>query len=146
MKRRLLHIFWSTLWTRPSLSTDGRPLCSSSRTCVRPSLNILQHCLPVPSLITVWPYIAHNSRWNSASIINRRTHHNSLCNDKNKHEATSYSIVYKATNQVTLPRMCEVSPAPTYTYLPKINGGYFPNSSRIKLPPSFYSHWRKWSR
>jgi hypothetical protein len=37
-------------------------------------------------------------------IINRKTHHNSLCGDKNKHYVTSY---------VTLSRMRELSPTPT---------------------------------
>jgi hypothetical protein len=48
---------WSamlTLWTRSSLTTDGWPLHSLSWTFVRPSLNILHHCLTVPSLITLW--------------------------------------------------------------------------------------------
>jgi hypothetical protein len=42
------------LWTR-SCTTDGWPLRSSSWTSVCPSLNILHHCLTVPSLITFWP-------------------------------------------------------------------------------------------
>jgi hypothetical protein len=42
-------------------------------------------------------------------IINRRTHHNSLWRDKNKHEVTNYVMVYKAMNHATLPHMCELS-------------------------------------
>jgi hypothetical protein len=49
----------------------------------------------------------------AGGIINRRKH-NSLCRDKNKHQVTSYVMVYKATNHVTLPRMRELSPAPTF--------------------------------
>jgi hypothetical protein len=33
------HFFWPTLWTRPSLTTNGQPLCSSSWTSVRPFLS-----------------------------------------------------------------------------------------------------------
>jgi hypothetical protein len=48
----------------------------------------------------------------AGGIMNRRTHHNSLCTDKNKHYVTDYVMVYKAMSHVTLPRMRELSPAP----------------------------------
>jgi hypothetical protein len=59
-------------------------------TFVHPALNILHHCLTIPSLITFWPWNTHNSRWISIAfaagrIINCRTHHNSLCRQNNKH-------------------------------------------------------------
>jgi hypothetical protein len=60
-------------------------------------------------------------------IINRRSHHNSLCREEKKHEVTSYVMVYKAMSHVTLPRMRELSPL--LYKLPKIKGSYFPNSS-----------------
>jgi hypothetical protein len=46
-------------------------------------------------------------------IINRRTQHNSLCKDKNKHWLTSYVIVYKALSHVTLLGMRKLSLACT---------------------------------
>jgi hypothetical protein len=49
----------------------------------------------------------------AAGIISHRTHHNSLCRDKNKHKVTSYMMVYKAMSHVTLPRMRELFLAPT---------------------------------
>jgi hypothetical protein len=49
----------------------------------------------------------------AGGIINRRTHHNSLCRDKNKHLMTSYVMVYKVMSRVMLSRMRELSPAPT---------------------------------
>jgi hypothetical protein len=49
----------------------------------------------------------------AGGIINRRTHHNPFCRDKNKHYAASYMIVYKAMSHVALLRMRERSPAPT---------------------------------
>jgi hypothetical protein len=55
VKHRLSQIFWSTFWTRSSLSIGAQPLCSSLWTFVHPSLNILQHCLTVLSLFTLWP-------------------------------------------------------------------------------------------
>jgi hypothetical protein len=43
VKCHLPQIFWTTLWSRSSLTTDGRPLHSSMWTFIRPSLNILHH-------------------------------------------------------------------------------------------------------
>jgi hypothetical protein len=45
-------------------------------------------------------------------IVNNRTHHNSLCRDKNKHQVTSYVMVYKAMSHMTLSRMRELCPGP----------------------------------
>jgi hypothetical protein len=45
---------WSTLGTRSLTHYRWPTTCSSSWTHVRPSLNILHHCLTVPSLITFW--------------------------------------------------------------------------------------------
>jgi hypothetical protein len=45
--------------------------------------------------------------------ISGRAQHNSLCRDKNKHYVTSYVTVYKAMSHMMLPRMRELSPAPT---------------------------------
>jgi hypothetical protein len=49
----------------------------------------------------------------AGGIISRGTLYNLLCRDKNKHQMTSYVMVYKAMSHVTLPRMYELSPAPT---------------------------------
>jgi hypothetical protein len=49
----------------------------------------------------------------AGGIINCRTHHTSLCRDKNKHLVTSPVMVYKATSYVMLPHMCKLSPTPT---------------------------------
>jgi hypothetical protein len=38
-------------------------------------------------------------------IINHRTHHNSLCTDKNKHFITSYVMVYEAMRHVMPPHV-----------------------------------------
>jgi hypothetical protein len=38
-------------------------------------------------------------------IIDHRTHHNSLCRDKNKHYLASYVMVYESVCRVTLPLM-----------------------------------------
>jgi hypothetical protein len=45
--------------------------------------------------------------------ISHRTHHNLLCTDKNKHYVPSYMMVYKAMSHMMLPRMQELSHAPT---------------------------------
>jgi hypothetical protein len=55
----------------------------------------------------------NNANFAAEGLINRRTHHNSLCRDKNKHNVTSYVMVYKAMSHVTLPRMRELSRALT---------------------------------
>jgi hypothetical protein len=47
----------------------------------------------------------------AGGIINRRTHHNSFCRDKNRHYVTRCPMVYKATSHVMLPHMRELSPA-----------------------------------
>jgi hypothetical protein len=47
----------------------------------------------------------------SGRIINPRTHHNSLCRDKNKHWVTR--MVYKEMSHVVLYRMRELSPIPS---------------------------------
>jgi hypothetical protein len=52
----------------------------------------------------------NSSSFATGGIINRRTHHNSLCRNKNKHQMTSYVIVDKTVSHVTLPRMRELSP------------------------------------
>jgi hypothetical protein len=44
-------------------------------------------------------------------IINRRTQHNSLCRDKDKHYVPSYMMVKKEMSHVMLPGMLELSPA-----------------------------------
>jgi hypothetical protein len=49
----------------------------------------------------------------AGGIIHRMTHHNSLCRDKNKHNVTSYVMIYKAMSHMTLFRMRELSLAPT---------------------------------
>jgi hypothetical protein len=70
--------------------------------------------------------VGNSANFAAGGIIDRRTHHNSLCEDKNKHYVTSYMMVYKAMSHVTLRRMLKISPL--QNLLPKINGGYFPNS------------------
>jgi hypothetical protein len=47
----------------------------------------------------------------AGGIINRRTHHNSLCRDKNKNRWPVMS--WFTISHVTLLGMCELSPAPT---------------------------------
>jgi hypothetical protein len=59
------------------------------------------------------------------AFLSYRTHQNSLFQDKNKHYVTKYVMVYKVMIHVMLFRMCELYPAP------KVEGSYFPNSSRI---------------
>jgi hypothetical protein len=49
----------------------------------------------------------------AGGIVNSRILHNSLCRDQNKHYVTIYVMIYKAMSYVTLPHMCELSPAPT---------------------------------
>jgi hypothetical protein len=55
----------------------------------------------------------NSANFAAGGIVYRRTHHYSLCRDKNKHQMSSYVMVYKAMIHVTLPRMRELSPAPT---------------------------------
>jgi hypothetical protein len=93
-------------WTRSSLATDGRQLRSSSWTFVRPSLNILHHCLTVPALIT----LIVNRRWWDYQL---EAHHKSLSRRQSKQKVASYVMVYKAISHVTLPPMCKIFPAPT---------------------------------
>jgi hypothetical protein len=54
-----------------------------------------------------------NANFTADGIISSGTHHNSLFRDKNKHYMASYMVVYKAMSHVTLPRMRELSLAPT---------------------------------
>jgi hypothetical protein len=54
-----------------------------------------------------------NANFAANEIIDRRTQHNSLSRDKNKHWVTNYVMDYKAMSAVTLLRMRELSPAPT---------------------------------
>jgi hypothetical protein len=54
----------------------------------------------------------NSTNFAAGGIIDRKTHHNSLFEDNNKHWVTSYAMVYKAMSHVTLPRMRELSPAP----------------------------------
>jgi hypothetical protein len=46
----------------------------------------------------------------AGEIINRMTHHNSHCRDKNKHYMTSYMMIYKEMSHAMLLRMREYSP------------------------------------
>jgi hypothetical protein len=47
-------------------------------------------------------------------IINRRTHQNSVCRDRQEQTlVASYMMVYKALSHVTLPRRREPFPIPT---------------------------------
>jgi hypothetical protein len=52
------------------------------------------------------------ANFTAGEIISGGTYHNSVCRDKNKHQVTSYVVVYKAMSQVTLPRMREIFCAP----------------------------------
>jgi RNase P protein component len=58
----------------------------------------------------------NSANFAAGGIINRRTHHNSRCRNRNKHWMTSYMMVHKAMSHVTLPRMRELSPTPTLLY------------------------------
>jgi hypothetical protein len=55
----------------------------------------------------------NSSNFAAGGIIDRRAQHNSLCRDKNKRYVTNYVMVYKIMSRATLPRMQELSPAPT---------------------------------
>jgi hypothetical protein len=57
--------------------------------------------------------VVNSENFEAGGIINRRTHHNSLCRDKNKHQVTNYMMDYMVMSHVTLPRMRELSSAPT---------------------------------
>jgi hypothetical protein len=57
--------------------------------------------------------VDNSENFAAGGIINRRTYHNSLCRDKNKHYMASSVMVYEAMDHVMLPRMHEVSPTPT---------------------------------
>lgn len=123
MKCCLSRIFWSTLWTRSSVTTD----CWSTTSPFIMNIQspIFDHSTPLSySFLThnILATIVHNSQWISptpvflpwrkrimAWIINHKTHCNSLCRDKKKHLVTSYVMVYKATSQVTLPHMQKLS-------------------------------------
>jgi hypothetical protein len=48
--------FSSTVHTKPSLTTDGRPLCRSSCMFSRPSLKCLTHLRTTKSLMACSPY------------------------------------------------------------------------------------------
>jgi hypothetical protein len=67
----------------------------------------------------------------AGGVINRRTHHNSPCRDKNKQQVTSYVMVYKAMSHVTVTRMRELSPAQSYFK----TGGLPPISSSWRRAP-----------
>jgi hypothetical protein len=54
----------------------------------------------------------NSANFTAGGIVNGRTRHDLLCRDKNKHYVTSYMMVYKAMNLVTLPRMRELSLSP----------------------------------
>jgi hypothetical protein len=144
-------IFWSTFWTRSPLITDCWPLHSSSWTSVWPSLNILHHCLSVPSLLTFWPQNVHNSQWISAALMFLTWGKWILC------EFCSWQgYQLQDTSQLTLQRqeqiLCDqkcdnlegnescmwhylagASSPLLLQYLPKINGGCFPNSLHIHI-------------
>jgi hypothetical protein len=55
----------------------------------------------------------NSTNFAAGGIMNRKTHHNLLCRDKNKYYVTSYVMVYKAMNHATLPRMHDLCPAST---------------------------------
>jgi hypothetical protein len=51
--------------------------------------------------------------FDAGEIINCETYHNSLCRDKIKQKVTSCMMVYKAVSHMTLPRMRQLSSAPS---------------------------------
>jgi hypothetical protein len=52
---------------------------------------------------------ADNTNLAAGGIITCKTHHTSLCTDKNEHSVTSYVMVYKAMSHVMLPYVHEFS-------------------------------------
>jgi hypothetical protein len=54
----------------------------------------------------------NSTNFAAGGIINRRTD-NLLCRDKDKRLVTSYVVVYKAMDHVTVPRLRELSPSST---------------------------------
>jgi hypothetical protein len=79
----------------------------------------------------------------SGRIINHRTHHKSLCRDKNIHQVISYGMVYKAMSVMWHYLACVSSPLLLHRF-PKINGGYFPNSPQTLKSPTSHGIWGSW--
>jgi hypothetical protein len=49
--------------------------------------------------------VGKSENFADGGTINHKTHHNSLCRDKNRHWVTSYVIFYKAVSHVMLSCM-----------------------------------------
>jgi hypothetical protein len=69
--------------------------------------------------------VGNSANFAAGRIINRRTHRNSLCGFKN----TRWPVMWWFTRQwATWHYLARASSPPLLHQLPKINGGYFPNS------------------
>jgi hypothetical protein len=139
VKCHLSQILLSTLWTRSSVATDGRPLCSLSWSHLRTFYIIVlqfRHTLHFGHKLCIIPMDFHSTRvlrvkkpdnganFTAGGIINHRTLCNSLCRDKNKQQLC-YGLQSNESCDATLHARAVSC---TYISWPKLNGGYFPNS------------------
>jgi hypothetical protein len=143
VKRRLSEILWSTLWTRSSLTTDGWPLHSSSSTFVHPSLNILHLFLKssfTHDILAVnraqFTMDFHNTHvfsvkkaYNRVSQLAGLSIAGHIINHFVETSTnTKWPVMWRFTKQWVLWPHLDWASSPS---LPRLNGGYFPNSPRL---------------
>jgi hypothetical protein len=124
--------FWSTLWTRSSLTTDGRPLhvhTAHNSRWISVALTFLAWRKPITTRI---------SQLGGLSIVGHIITHPVDTRTNTRWQVIQ--MVYKAMSHVTLPRMRELSLAPTL--VAKRNGGYFRIGLVYTRTPVFRCNYR----